>query len=213
MTQSWTPYAHEAMRTGRIRRRRAVLAVLAITFALLWFGYGTVTGDRNTSIGTTAGGNQISFNLDDAPKDKPVTVGIRPGGTAVMGDALDTNGGTATPPRTPERPRGLYDEPFTYSSLMLVYGPALVALLLGLRLFRGGPGKLDELNFGIYKGALPLEMLTASSRGLVFTSAPVNESIFGKGRDDYVDGDGGDARVRATIFESVRDPVLESRDG
>ncbi len=197
----WTPYAHEAARHALIRKRRGVIAAIAILIAGAWFGWTTFTaGESSVNVGTAGGGSQIEFDESSRPEEKPVTVGISPGGTAVMDTALDTSGGAA-PQSPPQRPRNLLDEPYSFTNLIVMYGPILGALYFAFRFLRARPGKLDELNFGIYKGSLPLEMLTASNRDYVFTSGYVDESIFGKGKGDYVQE--ADSTPRRVLFESV----------
>jgi hypothetical protein len=187
--EAWTPYGLEHIRIAHIRRRRllTLLALLAL-LGLLLLLFSTTT-EKSTEI--FANGNQVGANgiqiEDREQKDQKdhVTVAIEPGkvSRAETGDELE--GDTITRGSLPLAQRAA---PYNWNYYLLNYGPYLL-LLLAAWLLAKKRGKYDQVNFGVYKGAMPLEMLTASHDRHVFTRKRAIKGVFGKGRSDYLPGE------------------------
>jgi hypothetical protein len=61
---------------------------------------------------------------------------------------------------------------------------------------------VGEVNYGVYKFALPFEKVTAHHADLVHTGSPVEENPFGKRRADYL----RDAVGRRRGYQDVQPP-------
>jgi hypothetical protein len=185
---AWTPYGLEHIRVRRNRTRRvlgllALLLLLGLVSLLL---SGSTTTTRDTQI--FANGNKVSDNgiLITPPEQQAqadhVTVGLTPG------TVTSATTGSTTAASTVQRsslPVPLRAAPYDWAAYMLLYGPYVLAGLAVLY-FAKRKGKSDEVNYGVYKGAMPLEMITASHQGEVITRRHVKESVFGKRREDHL---------------------------
>lgn len=186
--EEWTPYGLERYRVAKQRTRR--FAVLGLVAALL-VGY-LALADQTTTRETEIFANgqkqgQIGINLDTdlpgASKSRPdATIQVSPGQTARI-DTGTQQEAQAAPAVTPPK----YEvDPIDWLALLLAIGPfALLATILWLG-FRRRAVPEDEVNYGVYKGAMPLEMITASHAHLVLTPKRAKASLFGKSREDYV---------------------------
>lgn len=186
--EGWSPYGLEAIRQAHLRRRRFLSILLALGLVGLWFVMFQTTTTTETQIfanGQRAGsGIQIGVPETEPPKNGPVTVSLAPGRvTRADTDQQGIGGESIQRPNsvTIDRPVG-----HNWNVYIMLYGPFA---LLGAAIYflgkRGGKSQ-DEVNFGVYKGALPLELLTASARHHVVTRRFARESIFGKRRGDYL---------------------------
>lgn len=183
---TWTPYGLEAIRVQYLRRRRLLTLIIALGLAGLWaLGFETTTSVTQEIFVNGRRANTIDIEVPDQQpqRDGPVTVAVEPGrvtraesGSGPAAQQPTTRASAPTFERAPAIP---------FSGYVLVYGPfallALAALLLAKR-----RGKNDEVNFGIYKGAMPLELVSASMADRVFTTRMTTRSIFGKRRADYL---------------------------
>jgi hypothetical protein len=187
--ETWTPYGLEAIRARHVRRRRLLTALILAGVALLALALTTTGTQSSVQIlhngqVVSDNGNQISIDLPDQqpPKDGPVTVSLTPG-RVTLAD-------TAAPAQGPQISRA--DVPvfsgapaLNWNYYLLVYGPwALLALALIVLAKRRG--KHDEVNFGVFKGSMPLEMISAHARDQVFTTREAKQSVFGKRREDHL---------------------------
>ena len=199
--EAWTPYGLEHIRVRRNRARRVVgLLALLVLLALISFLLGsTTTTTRDTQI--FANGDKVSDNgiLLTPPEQQAssnhVTVGITPGTVTSV-----TTGGLA-PASTVQKasiPVPTRAAPYDWAAYMLLYGPYVLAGLAVLY-FAKRKGKSDEVNYGVYKGAMPLEMITATHQGEVLTRRRAKESVFGKRREDHLPR--GIAAVEAASIE------------
>lgn len=183
----WTPYALEPMRRT-MRRRRLGLGVAAAL--ILFIGWGMFTQvmtpppDAGGQYEILANGQQgtVEIKAHEKQERKPVTVAITPG-RIVQADPPELS-----PPSEVQRSPAPQITPkvVAWGKLLKNFGPLL---LIGSVLWfvgKGGRRASDQVNFGIYKGAMPLEMHTASHRHLVVTGRHAERSIFGKDREDYV---------------------------
>lgn len=181
---TWTPYGLEAIRVQHLRRRRLLVLLIALGLAGLWATMFQTTTTTTTEIfvnGQRSG--TIEFDVpEEEERDGPVTVAVEPGrvtraesGSAAQQEQVQrTSAPTFT--RLPAIPYGGY---------VIVYGP-FILIGLALLLLAKRRGRHDEVNYGIYKGALPLETISASMADQVFTTRMAKRGLFGKRRADYL---------------------------
>lgn len=180
----WTPYGLEAIRIGHLRRRRILALLVASGLAMLWlFSFQSTTVTQTDVFVNGQRANRVEIEAPEPPKkDGPVTVAIEPGkvtratadGTGAQESVTRSNAPSFS--RAPAIPFGDY---------ALMYGPfALLGLMVWLLGFRRSPR--HEVNYGIYKGAMPLEMITASASRQVLTTRAAQGSLFGKRRQDHL---------------------------
>lgn len=181
----WTPYGLEAIRIGHLRRRRALALLIALGLAMLWFfSFESTTSTRQDIFvnGQKQSSIEIDFGDTTPKKDGPVTVALSPGRVtrATAGEAGDEAPVSAQ--AAPAFDRG---SPIPFSNYLILYGPyVLIGGALWLLAKRGG--KHHEVNYGIYKGAMPLEMITASASRHVRTTRHAKQSLFGKREQDHL---------------------------
>lgn len=181
----WSPYGLEAIRIAHLRRRRllGLLALVALGALLTWGLQTTTTTELDIAVNGNRGNSIRLDTPDDEPRNKPVTVSLSPG-RVTRADTANPAAPQDTPTRSsaPVFDRGV---PYNFGGLILLVGPwALLGgavWLLGKR-----RGKHDEVNYGVYKGAMPLEMITASASRQVFTRKHARASLFGRKRVDHV---------------------------
>ena len=180
----WTPYGLEAIRIAHLRRRRLVGILLLLGLGVLaYFLTDTTTTSQLELTVNGRQGNGISLDLpEEKPRNGPVTVSLTPG------RVTRAEAGSAAPEGSVQRPNApsFQREPaYDFGGLVLFVLPwlliGLAAWFLATR-----RGKHDEVNYGIYKGAMPLEMITASASRQVFTRREARVSLFGRRRVDHV---------------------------
>lgn len=183
---TWTPYPHEELRVNLLWKKRIILAVILGLLFLLWALSLNVNTDTETQLEVFGGdGSTVTVDRpDDQDQVSPAaSVTLRPGETARLNEDLTLTDGDTQPgdqgAQIPEQPPGI---PFL--GLLLLIGPFILAFLLWRYL--GTRGTSTEVNYGIYKGAMPLEAITATHRKLVETGKRVDENPFGKVRSDYL---------------------------
>ncbi len=181
----WTPYGHEAHRQKRIWRRRIVALALG---AILAGGLILVMGSlftTQTTISTDGGGSTVSIDRPEEKERTPdATLTLTPGELTVAPSALQAAERTSpTPQFGRDAPPA---QPIPINLLLLKYGPAAAVVLLAIAFLRRSPASQEEVNYGVYKGALPLENISARYAHLVKTSRATYENPFGKSRRDYL---------------------------
>lgn len=181
----WTPYPHEDVRVQLLWRKRIILAVILGLLFLLWALSLNVTTDTEEQL-TVYGGDGSSVTVDrpdDSSTQPAASVTLTPGETARLDDDLtledESSQSGQRSGQIPDQPEGI---PFL--GLLLLLGPFILALLLWRYL--ANQGASTEVNYGVYKGALPLELVTATHSDLVLTGKRVEHNPFGKGRTDYL---------------------------
>jgi hypothetical protein len=186
--EPWTPYGLEAIRVRHLRRRRilaaAVLALLAILIVAVT-GAGTTSRTSILSNGQeVGGGNDISIDLptDTKPKDGPVTVSLTPGRVSLADTSQSAPASTITRADVPTFSGA---PALNWNYYLVLYGPWVLLALAAFALAKRR-GKHDEVNYGVYKGSLPLEMISAHARHQVITSREAKTSVFGKRREDHL---------------------------
>lgn len=180
----WTPYGLEAIRTSYLRRRRILSMLIALGLAGFWalaFETTTTTSTEIFANGERAGGG-IQLDLPEEQRDGPVTVAISPGRVTRA-----ESGGEEQPQAVQRTSAPTFERasPIPFVGYAYVYGPAVLLLLAGYFLAKKR-GKHDQVNYGIYKGALPLELVSASMSKQVFTPRMAKTGLFGKRRADYL---------------------------
>lgn len=182
----WTPYGLEAIRQARIWRGR-LLAALAALGALL-AGTALVETTTTESLRISANGNDVTDSVSipepDLPKKQDyVTVSLTPGRVSRV-----ESGNDPAPPQVVERPsapHAVRASPYPWKLWLLDAVPYALAGGVAALLFRGR-GPRAEVNYGVYKGAMPLELLTAHHQRAVVTTRHARASVFGKRRADYL---------------------------
>ncbi len=180
----WTPYPHEPVRVSLLWRKRLILGLLIGGLFAFWaasLGADLEFDSEVDIIGED--GDTVQVEQSEEDEEPLATVTLSPGETATMDDDLELGDADApvapTGPLIPERPPGI---PFL--GLLLLLGPFLAALSAWRYL--QDQSTSTEANYGIYKGALPLEAITAQHAGLVRTGREVEDNPFGKRRNDYL---------------------------
>jgi hypothetical protein len=184
-TETWTPYGLEAIRVAHIRRRRILALFLAFALAFVWILILQTMPTTERFIEITDGtGSRIEIDTSATDrKDGPLTVAISPGRIT----RAETGGSQAAGDVPVTRFAGpTYDRgtPVLWGGYAVVYGP--FALLAGALWLLARRRPREEINYGIYKGAMPLEMITASAARHVLTTREARRSLFGKRRADYL---------------------------
>lgn len=181
----WTPYGLEAIRQATLRRRRIIGLLAGLGVLMLAFLFIDTTTTETLRI--SANGNDITDSVSIPEPEKPkgedhVTVALQPGRVSRV-----ESGNDPTPPQfdRPAAPQAVRASPYPWKYWLLQALPYLLAGLVAL-LLAGRRGKHDEVNYGIYKGAMPLEMVTAHHERAVFTKRWARESVFGKRREDHL---------------------------
>jgi hypothetical protein len=187
VSEDWTPYALEKYRIAYLRRRRLIAILIALLLLLLLGAFFSISTDRQTTIsanGKDQNGNSIEF--DDVPGNQDrkdhITVELSPGRV--------TNAETGTDNQAPQINRATAPQltraaPYNWGFYLLAYGPyVLVGLLMWF--FGKRRSRHDEVNYGVFKGAMPLELTTASHKDLVFTRKFTKISVFGRRRENHL---------------------------
>jgi len=182
--EPWSPYGLEAIRVAYLRRRRILSILIAIGLAGVWALMFETTTTTTTEI--FANGRRqgtISIEEPDPPQeDGPVTVEVQPGRVT---RAQSGDGEATEQVQRASAPVFQRDSPIPYRLYVILYGP-FVLLAAALYFLAKKRGKHDEVNFGIYKGAMPLELMSHSMANQVFTTRKAASSLFGKRRADYL---------------------------
>lgn len=180
----WTPYGLEALRIERLRRQRLFALLAALGLALLWSSFFQETTQRQIELSSDLGGSRIIIDTDDLGQreDKPLTVGLSPG-RVTRADTADPEAGLASSTKlaTPTFERS---DPIPYAYYLYKFGPIALLALAAYLLARRPPK--HQVNYGIYKGAMPYEMITATASRHVFTTRYAKTSLFGKRRADHL---------------------------
>lgn len=183
--QAWTPYGLEAIRVSYLRRRRILSLLIALGLAGIWmFMFETTTSTTQDIFVNGRRQGTIEIDVPEQERnDGPVSVAIEPG-RVTRAESGDAPGSGDSTPRVnaPIFERG---SPIPYRQYVILYGP-FVLLAAALYFLAKKRGKHDQVNYGIYKGAMPLEMISNSMSNQVFTTKLAKAGLFGKARADYL---------------------------
>lgn len=182
--EAWTPYGLEAIRIRYLRRRRILAILIALGLAGMW-GFlmqTTTTTSQEIFVNGQKAGNGIQIDEPTPQKDGPVTVGIEAGRVT----RADT-GGEAAAASTPTVGAPVFSRapPIPFQGYAFVYGPLLLLVLAGWFLAKK-KGRHDQVNYGVYKGSMPLELVSHSMANHIFTTRWAKTSVFGKRRADHL---------------------------
>lgn len=174
----WSPYGHEAARRQVLMQRHAYLAVAAIGIALVYTIFLGLTFSVETDVQS---GGTVDIQREE---QKPMTVTVSPGRAPAFAssDVMELEGQDA--PGVEREQEGLILS--TIRPFLPVVLPLVGAMWLLSRVGASARGDLAELNFGVYKGAMPYEMHTVSRYKQVFTHRLVQDHIFAKTREDFL---------------------------
>jgi hypothetical protein len=157
----------------------ALAAVLVIMVVLV----GQI--QQSPQISTLNGsGNSIDIPLPtDKPRPKPTTLTVSPGRTSVLDTPIQNEPAKPkSPAPVPTSATGI-----NWAGLLTAFGPPIiVAFLLWQFARRRAVGALEEVNLGVYKGALPFELHSATHKKYLFTRAMAHASLFGKTAADFL---------------------------
>lgn len=181
----WTPYGLEAIRQAYLRRRRILGALAAL--GILGLALLMVETTTTSSLRISVNGNDVTDSVSIPEPDEPeqqdhVTVALEPGKVSRV------ESGNDPVPEQVERtsaPQAVRASPYPWKLWALNALPWLLAGLVAW-LLAARRGKHDEINYGVYKGSMPLEMITAQHERVVFTKRWAKTSVFGKRRVDHV---------------------------
>lgn len=176
----WSPYALERYRVTKTRGpSRWLLALLAL-LVLGWLTLNFFAGDSSVQVGTGDSGS-VAVTAPNDPGPPKATVKIQPGKVTELDAPVEAGSqGSQAQQISTERP-------YPIIGGLLLIAPLLLIPWFARRLI-ARPSKV-ELNFGVYKGAMPLEMISASQREILFSRGVVENPLFGKTRGDYVKED------------------------
>jgi hypothetical protein len=180
----WTPYPHEEVRVGLLWRKRLILAAIVGGLFLFWamsLGIDTTESENEVDI-LGEEGDEVEVERSEQQNEPVASVTLQPGETANLDEDLDL-GQQEQPPQLGTPPPQPQDGiPFT--GLLLLLGPFLAAYYAWRYLQDRTTSTVA--NYGVFKGPLPLEMVTASHASMVRTGREVERNPFGKARGDYL---------------------------
>lgn len=181
---TWTPYGLEAIRIRYLRRRRLVAIAFALGLAGMWLMLNETVTTTQTEIFANGerAGSGISIERPEEKEDGPVTVSITPGRVTRAESAGPTE---STGARTASAPVFQRGSPINYEAYVIIYGP-FILLALAAYFLSKKRGRHDQVNYGVYKGSMPLELLSASMSRQIFTTKMAKTGLFGKRRADYL---------------------------
>lgn len=188
-SDAWSPYLHEPYRIRRLRRKQIILAAIAMLLIIAWLLYLFSQMGTNTNIqifGSTGGSAKASSipgavgeNSSFSQTPQIVTITVNPGYTVAANftDPRISTERLQAPPIQQERDKGkIY-----WINIAIPLLPIAVVLFSAVKII--GFVK-SEVNFGIYKGAMPLELHTTKKK-LVFNNELQKTNVFGKDRSEY----------------------------
>lgn len=190
MSQAWTPYGLEALRARYLKRRRRIVLGLALLAAAAYVAFLVANIETSTevsSVGRGGGGGSgsSSARIDltkERPVSRPVTIALSPGRVTFVPN--DLQGSPAEQTTVPAKKEAEIDFVQFHPSNLL--RPAVPLLVIGWAVRRflwGTPGgSLYEANFGIYKGALPIETVTHRFAKRLRSGSEVSPELFGHRR-------------------------------
>jgi hypothetical protein len=182
--EPWSPYGLEAHRVALLqRRKRMLLAGIVLGFLLLAAVLAS-TIRTNDDVRSINGSGQVEIQVPEQQRAKPTTLSVSPGRTAVLNSPIQEE-------RGPQRQGGGIVEPpregINWLGLLTPLAPPIGLAIYAWRVGKQRiAGPLEQVNLGVYKGAMPLELLTAQSKEHVFTSEQARASLFGKVRQDHL---------------------------
>lgn len=192
----WSPYGLEAYRQSHLWRRRLAVVAVALVVAVAYVAvlqFGTDTDTVISTIGRGDGDTLTFEQPESGPPEPDATITLEPGELTVPDQSIQTD--IEEPGDAPVAPSGQPGvEPIDWTGVLLRWGIPLALILVGFLVGRvwGRASESERVNYGVYKGALPMETISARYNHLVETTRATYEHPFGKRRSHYVpDGDAG----------------------
>lgn len=181
----WTPYGLEAIRQSYLRRRRILGALAALGVLIL--ALTVIESTTSSRLALSANGNEVGDGISIPEPEKPegkdyVTVSLEPGRVSRVEAGKES--GEAQIERA-SQPTAVRASPFPWKLWVVQLLPFLLAGLVAYLLAKRR-GKHDEVNYGVYKGSMPFEMITAQHSSAVITKRWAKTSVFGKRRLDHL---------------------------
>lgn len=193
--EAWTPYGLEGLRQGALRRRRIVTLALAGVLLVGYFGMTETVRDDELEVFGNGQKQQLELEIPKESQEKQgpdARIQVSPGRVINAGAGSYQEPQQGQQQRQAQAPPG---EPVDWLAWLAFLGPFVLVGTLAWAAVRPRATPTDEVNFGIYKGAMPLEMITASHAHLVVTQKRAKTSLFGKGRADHVPPTGAGERA------------------
>lgn len=204
----WSPYGLEVHRVALLQRRQRLLAAALLLGGLALLALLATTIQQSDDITTFgSGGNSVNIDLPtDRPRPKPTTLTVSPGRTSVLNQPIQpelrpARDNTAVPVVSD----GLNLWPLLTSLAPVVLGGLYLWWLGRKRLL----GPIEQVNFGVYKGAMPLEMHSAVHKGYIFTRAQARAHLFGRRSADFLPA--GPLVVGRTGAAAARRAAVQTR--
>lgn len=197
-TGGWSPYALEGIRMAHLRRKRirGILLLLALLGFWAWMFEETTTREQSIFVNGREAQSGIQIETpDETERQDHVTVSLSPG--RVTRAEAGSDGAPESTIQRSDQPAASRAPPVPWFYYLYKMGPWLL-VGLGAYLLTRRRGKLDEVNYGVYKGSMPYEMITAAGQRAVFTRRAAHESVFGKRRGDHIPSDG---RAELAVLE------------
>jgi hypothetical protein len=183
--EPWSPYGLEAYRVALLRRRSRLITA-CLVLGLLALGAVLLLSIKDSSQIQIHGGNgdSITVQVPEQPRAKPLTLSVSPGRTTVLERPIQPE---QKPKNAPPPSQGPTVKGLDWSALLTSLAPP-VLLAIGAAKYakKRIAGPLEQVNLGVYKGAMPLELITAQHKKHVFTGKRAYQSLFGKGREEHV---------------------------
>lgn len=131
------------------------------------------------------GSSTVTVQVPEQPRTKPLTLSVSPGRTTVLDRPIQPE----AKPKSPAKPDagGGQVSGLNWANLLAALAPPVLVAFLAVRFAKKRMvGPLEQVNLGVYKGALPLEMHSARHRKYLFTRRQAHASLFGKGRAEHI---------------------------
>lgn len=181
-------------------RRRLIILGVVVAILLAWLTIFQVeTREVEIITATNQDGSTVTVQRDQRPnrgfEGPDATITVTPGETARTQPIQQPADPQQTPPQGPQPPPNP-PSGIPFFGIAAILGPILFVIWL---LRKMGAVTTSEVNYGVYKGAMPLEMITAEYAHLVRTSKAVEQNPFGKARSDYLHDAGVDDDGRVLL--------------
>lgn len=173
-----TPYGLEGYRVALLRRRQRLLAAGMVLGILLLAALlaSTIRDSANvTPFGGT--GNTIQLDIPEKQRAKPTTLTVSPGRTTVLDKPIQPEARPAPRQNQAEQDRGTgLNWLGLLTNILPPFAAVVVSWRMGRKRFLTG---LEQVNLGVYKGALPFELHAAEHKRFVFTKRMAYGALFG----------------------------------
>jgi hypothetical protein len=189
-SDDWSSYLHEPYRIRRLRRKQIVIAAIAVLLIAAWLLYLFFQVGTDTSIQIFGSGANSTNRVASAPgaigenatvnQTPPfVSITVNPGYTVAANFTQEQ--ASSEKPTSQDNNQEQDSGRIYWENIVIPLLPIAVILFAGIKI--AGLMK-SEVNFGVYKGAMPLEMHTTKKK-LVFNNELQKTNVFGKDKSEY----------------------------